>query len=127
MARQDASLDPAVQAILGDQDYKARARQAETPAEKRAARKEQERREVRLRVTLELQPDVVAALRRVAERERCSPAAVCSFLLGHALLQYDAGELDLAGAKVETDSNRWGYVVDLDELVPGLRRMLRGL
>ena len=125
MARQDASLDPAVQAILGDQEL--RARKAETPEERRAVRKAKDRQEVRLRVTLELHPDVVATLRRAAELEGCSPAAACNFLLGHALLQYGAGSLDLAGAKQETDSNRWGYVVDLGDLVPELRKLLKRL
>lgn len=124
MGRQDVHLDPAVAAILGEQEFKQRAREADTPAEKRQVRKEKERRESRQRVTLELHPQVVAVLRKVAEVEGCSPAAACNYLLGRALLEYGSGAWPLDEVKATTDSNRWQYVVDVGELLGPLGWLL---
>jgi hypothetical protein len=125
--RQDTNLDPAVAAILGEQEYKDRVRQAETPAEKKKLKKTRQEREQRQRVTLELHPDVVAVLRRIAEVEGCSPAGACNYLLGQAMLQYGTGTLSLQEVKAITDSNRWQFVVIVTDLLPELHRLLKRL
>lgn len=119
--RKDPNLDPAVAAILGDAERKRKIREA--PKAKAA---ELRRQAARHRVTLELDPAVVAALRAVAEAEEVTPAAACNWLLGNALTQYNAGDLDFAGAKVPSKSNRWGYTVDLGSLGPKLKKLAKG-
>lgn len=120
--RQEASLDPAVRAILGEQAFQKKLRTSD-----QQTRGELKRQKARHRVTLELHPAVVAALRQIAAREGCSPAAACNYLLAHALLQYRDGEIDFAPAKRGTESNRWDFVIVLDEFVPELEGMVQML
>lgn len=119
--RRDPNLDPAVAAILSNQEKKERIR---TAPKKEAA--ELRRQAARHRVTLELSPAVVGALQAVAEAEGVTPAAACNWLLGNALLQYQAGALNFAECKVEARSNRWRYTVNLGSLAPQLKKMSSG-
>jgi hypothetical protein len=118
--RRDIDLDPAVAAILGDQEQRQKVRRA---SKREAA--EMRRQASRHRVTLELNPVVVKALRRVADAEGVSPAAACNWLLGNALLQYADGILDFAECKRGSDSHRWAFVVELDDLTGTLEKLVQ--
>jgi len=121
-------LDPAVAAILTDQDAKRAARQA--PREEgrkmrqQAARAEaeRERQEARHRVTLELAPVVIVALQKVAETEGVSPASAANWLLAQALGDYAGGRLTFEGCKKTTSSPRWAYTVDLSAIAGDLEK-----
>jgi len=113
--RRDVELDPAVRAILGDQSFKQKKRRST-----RDDRRELERQHSRQRVTLELNPLVVDLLRRIAEREYCSPASAANLLLTHAILAYRDGDLPFSGHIRGTGSSRWENVIVLDEFAQEL-------
>ena len=129
--RKDPNLDPAVAAILSDQERKRKIRQ--TPKDDQALMRqkmkqqeaEQERQAARYRVTLELDRVVVAALRAVADAEEVSPAAACNWLLGNALSQYAGGDLDFSGCKRGTESPRWAFTVELGQVAGELEKLLK--
>lgn len=125
-----AELDPAVAALLRDQEEKSRIR---TASKKDAARLRQQREKeeaerarqrARHRVTLELNQIVVDALRQVAQAEEISPASACNWLLANALLQYGRRDLDFAGCKKGTTSPRWPFTVDLETVAGDLEELL---
>lgn len=120
--RQNNDLDPAVAAILGESQFKQQLRRADPTT---AA--ELKRQRARERITLELHPSVVQALRAVAEGLGISPASVCNWLLGHALLQYAAGDLDMSDALLPSNSPRWAAVMDMDDLARRLDEFARRL
>lgn len=127
--RKDTNLDPAVAAILGDQEQKRVIRKAPKAEaakllEQRAREEaEQERQAGRHRVTLELDRAVFAALHRAAEAEQISPASAANWLLAQALLQYARGDLDFSECKRGTDSPRWPYTVRLGDLAGELDKL----
>lgn len=127
--RKDPDLDPAVAAILGDQEQKRVIRkvpkaEAAKLREKRAKEEaERERQAGRHRVTLELDRAVFAALLRAAEAEQVSPASAANWLLAQALLQYARGDLTFEGCKRTTESPRWLYTVDLRQVAGDLDRL----
>jgi hypothetical protein len=116
--RREVDLDPAVAAILGDQEQRRRIRHA---SKKDAA--ELRRQAARHRVTLELDPVVVRVLRKAADAEGVSPAAACNWLLGNALVQYAEGMLDFAECKRGSESHRWAFVVELGDLAETLEKL----
>lgn len=116
--RRDPNLDPAVAAILGDQERKEKIR---TAPKKEAA--ELRRQASRHRVTLELDPTVVKVLRTVAKAEGVSPAGACNWLLANALAQYAEGDLDFSECKQGSESHRWAFVVELGELAGTLEQI----
>ncbi len=118
--RRDVNLDPAVAAILGDQEQKEKIRKA---PKKEAA--ELRRQAGRHRVTLELDPVVVKVLRQAAEAEGVSPAAACNWLLGNALAMYAGGDLDFSECKRGSESHRWAFVVELGELAGTLEKLVK--
>ena len=118
--RRDVNLDPAVAAILGDQEQKEKIRKA---PKKKAA--ELRRQAARHRVTLELDPVVVKVLRQAAEAEGVSPAAACNWLLGNALAMYAGGDLDFSECKRGSESHRWAFVVELGELAGTLEKLAK--
>lgn len=116
--RKDVDLDPAVRAILGEQSFKQQKRRAT-----RTQRRELERQKSRQRITLELNPLVADLLRRIAEREYCSPASAANLLLTHAILAYRDRDLSFSGHVRGTDSSRWENVIVLDEFAAELENL----
>lgn len=83
------ATSPEVSAILEQGEERKRWQQM-TPAQKRRARRDQQRK----RTTLELDPDVVRLIQAISEAEDVSPASVVNLLLVKALPAYAAGEID---------------------------------
>ena len=66
-------------------------------------------------VTLELNPDLVGLVRRVAEREGVSPAGVVNVLLLEGLERYGRRDLEIDGYVRPSQGPRYDWVVELDE------------
>ena len=105
------NLKPAVEAIL--RDGKRRQRQRRGSA---AQRKEAKRQNERARITLDLHPAVIGALKTTAEHIGCSPASLANLLLAQQLLAINEGRLDVSPYLIHCPSNRWAWMIDIDRV-----------
>ena len=122
MARQQVTLDPAVEAVLGEGRQR-RQRRGMTVGQRKKAEQDARRK----RVTLELKPQVVEMVRLIAEFEECSPAGIVDLFVAEAGQRYIEGEIILNGRRRASRSPRWGWVIvldGLDDLVASLRQFL---
>jgi hypothetical protein len=106
MARRKVNMDPAVAAVMGDTKRRER-RRGMTKAQKRQAERDAQRQ----RVTLELDPRIVAMVREIAEAEGCSPASVINLFVADALQRYVDGELVFVGHRRPSEGPRYDWVV----------------
>ena len=107
--RREVRLDPAVEAVLGDGARRGRRRRMT-----RREREQAERDSRRQRVTLELNPEVVGLVRRVAEYEGVSPAGVVNVLLLEGLGRYGRGELGIDEYVRPSQGPRYDWVVEVE-------------
>ena len=120
--RQKVIVDPAVDAILRDNNRRHQ-RRGMTQAQRAKADRDAKRQ----RVTLELAPEIVEMVKMIAEFEECSPAGVINLFVMKASEQYINNEITLDGRRRESQTHRWGWVVvleDLDDLMSQLRQFL---
>jgi hypothetical protein len=116
--RRHMQIDPAIEAIMGSAEQRARQRRM-TPAERRQAKRDAQRE----RVTLELDPALMAMVRQIAEAEGISPAGVINLLLVPGIEKYAAGEIDFGENTRPSRSPRYEWVVELQ----GLEELARKL
>ena len=109
MERREVRLDPAVEAVLGDGARRGRRRRMT-----RRERAQAERDSRRQRVTLELNPELVGLVRRVAEHEGVSPAGVVNVLLLDGLGRYGRGELGIDEYVRPSEGPRYDWVVEVE-------------
>ena len=114
--RQRVIMDPAVAAVLGDNDRR---------AHRRSMTREQRKQSSRQRVTFEIDPRVAQAIELVGKAEECSPASVVNLLVVEAVRRYIAGEITFDGHRRTSRSPRWVWVVTLPENVDELMNELR--
>ncbi|MFQ5434272.1 MAG: hypothetical protein ACE5FD_05295 [Anaerolineae bacterium] len=108
--RQQADVDPAVMAVLGDASRRGARRQMSK--RQRAQARRDARRE---RITLELDPSIVRMVKSIAGREGVSPAGVCNLLLADAIVRYVAREIEFDNTNTRPSrSPRFEWVVTID-------------
>ena len=88
--RNGVTLDPAVAAVLGDGQRRARRRGMNAGERRRAAADA-----ARSKMTLDLTPAVMRELRATAEREQCSASSLAAGLLEVGLEALGRGEMEL--------------------------------
>jgi hypothetical protein len=100
------ALDPAVADILGQFDQRDRLA-AQSPAQRRRARKDKARN----RIVVDMPAQLEADLGRAARREGLSVSALVTFLARHSLEQYQRGDIDLGPYKRPSRSMRFEFVL----------------
>jgi hypothetical protein len=109
MKRQTVVTDPAVAAILSEGQGRA-AQRAMTLAQRRSARRAAKREGV----TWELDRELVAIVRQIAEVLEISPAGVANRMLVDALTRYASGEIDFEDHLSPSRSPRYLWVVEVN-------------
>jgi hypothetical protein len=99
MGRRTVVLDPAVTAIV-----EGGGRGGRRPERKGAL--------PRARMTLELDPAIVAVIRDVAAAEGCSPAGVVNLFIADAVGRWRGGELDFGEHTRPSRGPRYEWVVE---------------
>ena len=82
-------------------------RQQMTPAQRRKADKDTKR----CRFFLDIPPDLLKAINRIAEKEDCSKSSLAAFFLQDAIHRYQRGELPVK--KHPSRSPRYTYIVEI--------------
>jgi hypothetical protein len=106
--RKRVNLDPAVAAVIGDGQRREKARHMT-----RTQRRQAERDAQRQRVTLELDPRIVAMIKAIAEREGCSPAGAVNLLVSAGIEEYVEGQVEFCGNRRPSDGPRYEWVIEV--------------
>jgi hypothetical protein len=109
--RQRVELDPAVMAVLGDGERRARSR-AMSQGQRRRARRD----EARSKATYDLPEELIAAVAARAAREDCSVSGLAGLLMAHGLAALRRGEIDVDRYLQPSRSPRFAWVVDVPDV-----------
>lgn len=109
MARRKVEIPDDIKAIVTDGER--RTRQRKMSAKQRAQAK---RDAQRTRVSLELDPEVAAMIRAIAEAEGCSMAGVVNLFVVAGVRRYIEGELEFSGQRRVSRSPRYDWVVEMN-------------
>jgi len=119
MERQRVQVDPAVAAVLQDADRRSQRREMSQKQRKQAQRDEK-----RVRMTLELDPRVARMIGAIAVAEEVSPAGATNLLIVEAVQRYVEGVLEFEGQRQPSRSPRYVFMVELNGRVAELERQL---
>jgi hypothetical protein len=108
MAERRQAIDPAVAALLQDDQRRERRRKMK-PAERHKADKDSGRS----RGYYDIPPVVAEELRRIAAEEESSVSSVAGYFLHYAIQHYHQGEIDLAPHKRPSRSPRYLFIVQV--------------
>jgi len=109
--RQKVIVDPAVDAILRDNNRR---------KQRRGMTQEQRKQAIRHRVTFELDPRVAQMIEVISKAEECSPASVVNLLVARVIRQYVSGEISFEDHRRVSRSPRYDWVIVLPEDVDSL-------
>jgi hypothetical protein len=109
-------LDPAVEAIIREGGRRRRESQLPVSERKKRVRERKKSQSRRgRRAVYDLPPDMIAAVKELAEAHRVPASQVAALLLTVGLEALEGGEVDIDAYKVPSDSPRYEWNLDLGQ------------